>query len=67
MKKYQVTKGCTFCRTCVFECPKGAITITRTGAHIDPERCVGCGVCAENCASEAIAEVGESGGSGPGA
>jgi NAD-dependent dihydropyrimidine dehydrogenase PreA subunit len=29
------------------------------GAHIDVEKCIGCGSCYNNCASEAIAEVEE--------
>ena len=51
---YRVTRGCTFCNTCVFECPLGAIEMTDRGAQIDPATCTGCGNCAENCASEAI-------------
>jgi len=27
------------------------------GAHIDQEKCIGCGQCYKNCASEAIVEV----------
>jgi NAD-dependent dihydropyrimidine dehydrogenase PreA subunit len=27
------------------------------GAHIDEEKCIGCGQCAKNCASEAIIEI----------
>lgn len=54
MKKYRVTRGCTLCATCVFECPAEAITLGQAGAEIDPRRCTGCGICLENCASEAI-------------
>ncbi len=57
MKKYKVDRGCTFCGTCVFECPAGAIALDENGAHINQEKCTGCGRCYGNCASEAISEV----------
>jgi ferredoxin len=55
--EYRVTKGCTFCMTCVYECPTDAIEMTSEGARIDQVRCVACGTCYENCASEAIEAV----------
>ncbi|RMD73691.1 MAG: 4Fe-4S dicluster domain-containing protein [Lentisphaerae bacterium] len=55
--KYRVTRGCTFCNTCVFECPVGAISMGERGAEIDQKTCISCGKCAENCASEAIEEL----------
>ncbi len=54
---YQVTRGCTFCGTCVDECPIEAIEMGLEGAKIDQEKCTGCGVCEENCASEAITPI----------
>jgi len=42
---------------CIYECPVGAIIITKTGTEIDKEKCIGCGKCAKNCASEAIKKV----------
>ncbi len=54
---YQVKQGCTYCGMCETECPVGAITLQKTGAHIDQDKCISCGNCAMNCASEAIVEV----------
>ena len=51
---YEVKQGCTLCGMCETECPVGAITLGMKGAQIDSEKCVGCGRCAMNCASEAI-------------
>lgn len=31
--------------------------MTDKGARINPAKCRGCGICAENCASEAIQPV----------
>ncbi len=53
----RVARGCTFCNTCVFECPIQAIRMTGDGAWIDEERCTGCGICIPHCASEAIIRV----------
>jgi hypothetical protein len=53
-KKYMVTRGCTWCHTCIYECPEQAITMTEPGARIDQALCIRCGICYENCASEAI-------------
>lgn len=53
--RYEVIKGCTFCGTCINECPVSAIKMDwQKGAVIDQEKCIGCGTCYENCASEAI-------------
>ncbi len=57
MKKYQVSQGCCFCGECMYVCPKGAITMDAKGAHIHADNCIGCGICADNCASEAIVSV----------
>jgi ferredoxin len=34
-----------------------AITIDKDGAHIDLVKCIGCGKCYDNCASEAIEAI----------
>ncbi len=54
MAKYTVRTGCTLCGMCVCVCPIQAIRLLPDGAHIDPDRCAGCGICYRNCASEAI-------------
>lgn len=59
MAKYQVTNGCCYCMECTFACPVGAITMDSNGAKINPDKCIGCGTCANNCASEAITKVKE--------
>ncbi len=56
MAKYEVAQGCTWCGTCLYECPVGAITLEPGGARINPDICIGCGRCMRNCASEAIVE-----------
>jgi len=56
MKKYEVSAGCCYCGECVCACPIGAISMDSKGAHIDESKCVGCGTCMNNCASEAIVE-----------
>jgi uncharacterized Fe-S center protein len=57
MAKYKVSTGCTFCGMCVVLCPVKAITLGPKGAHINQEKCMGCGICYLNCASEAIQKV----------
>ena len=57
VKKYSVEAGCCFCQECQYACPVGAVTMDSKGAHIDQEKCIGCGQCYKNCASEAIVEV----------
>jgi len=51
---YSVKRGCTLCGTCLYECPVKAIRMTASGAVIDQDKCIGCGRCYKNCASEAI-------------
>jgi len=51
---------CGNCRTCLdlFGCP--AFYVEERRIHIDPELCMGCGVCAEICPNSAIVKVEES-------
>ena len=45
MAKYSVEAGCCFCQECQYVCPVSAITMDKNGAHIDKEKCIGCGIC----------------------
>ena len=47
--KTQCDAGCRACSLCVKQCENGAITVTNNIAHIDYEKCIGCGKCAEKC------------------
>ncbi|MFA6931362.1 MAG: 4Fe-4S binding protein [Lentisphaeria bacterium] len=57
MKKYIIDRGCTRCDSCRWLCPVQAISFDLDGAHIDQEKCIGCGICYDNCASEAIRKI----------
>jgi ferredoxin len=60
---------CTGCRQCSLDCPYEAITmIARPGggrsaemAHVDPELCVSCGICAGSCAPMGVGPPGRTG------
>jgi pyruvate formate lyase activating enzyme len=54
MKKIAVIIGCTGCDSCRWICPVQAIWFDYMGAHVDPEKCIGCERCVDECASEAI-------------
>ncbi len=47
-------KGCIGCKMCVKVCQYDAITVTSNVAHIDPEKCTGCGACVEKCPKHCI-------------
>ena len=59
---------CTGCNQCPQDCPWEAITmIARTDdrptlvAHVDPSRCVSCGICAGSCAPMGVGPPGHTG------
>lgn len=57
--RYSVTDACRGCvaRPCLFVCPKDAITFHGGRSHIDGERCIGCGRCAQVCPYHAIIRI----------
>jgi len=54
-------EACVRCGGCISGydgsngCPQKAIEMKDDGAHINPERCLGCGKCAALCGLGAIA------------
>lgn len=48
------TAGCIGCKICVKQCEQEAITLDGFLAKIDPEKCSGCGKCAEKCPAGVI-------------
>jgi quinol-cytochrome oxidoreductase complex cytochrome b subunit/coenzyme F420-reducing hydrogenase delta subunit len=59
---------CTGCEQCVADCPWDAIRMEpRTDgretlvAHVDPARCVSCGICAASCAPMGVGPAGRTG------
>ena len=54
--QYRVTESCQNClaASCQKVCPKGAISFVNGKSHIDPEKCIKCGKCANACPYHAI-------------
>jgi len=54
--QYRVTESCQNClaRSCEKVCPKGAISFINGKSHIDNEKCIKCGKCANACPYHAI-------------
>ena len=46
--------GCVGCGLCVRSCQYGAVTVENNLAHIDYDKCVRCGACAEKCPKKII-------------
>lgn len=55
---YMITNACQGCyaRPCMVNCPKKAITVEKQ-AHINPNICVNCGICLQNCPYHAIIKI----------
>ncbi|MBW1688826.1 MAG: 4Fe-4S binding protein, partial [Deltaproteobacteria bacterium] len=52
----QASDECIMCETCVDRCFFGAISLDDDAerAVVDPEKCIGCGVCTITCQTEAL-------------
>jgi Na+-translocating ferredoxin:NAD+ oxidoreductase RNF subunit RnfB len=46
--------GCIGCTLCTKQCQYGAITVDGNLAHIDYDKCTGCGACAQKCPAKII-------------
>ncbi|MBP5283090.1 MAG: 4Fe-4S binding protein [Treponema sp.] len=57
--KFLPTNACQAClaRPCKMNCPKGAIEIINHRAVIDPDKCINCGLCMQNCPDHAIVKI----------
>ncbi len=53
---YVVTGNCRGCfaRPCMFNCPRGAISVVNQISHIDYSKCIQCGKCMNVCPFHAI-------------
>jgi Na+-translocating ferredoxin:NAD+ oxidoreductase RNF subunit RnfB len=49
--------GCIGCTLCTKQCEYGAIQMEDNLAHIDYEKCTGCGACAEKCPAKIITRL----------
>ncbi len=58
MSYYIRQNMCSCCHRCRVLCPQDAVTFLGTKYWIDPEKCVSCGLCAENCHNDAIIQPG---------
>ncbi len=59
LQRYTVTSNCQHCvaQKCMEACRFDAITMTHQGAVINPEKCRECGMCAQACPYNAIADA----------
>jgi Na+-translocating ferredoxin:NAD+ oxidoreductase RNF subunit RnfB len=49
--------GCIGCKLCTKQCEHSAIQVDGNLAHIDYDKCAGCGACAEKCPSQIITRL----------
>lgn len=59
LQRYTVTSNCQHClaQKCMEACHFDAITMTHQGAVINPDKCRECGMCAQACPYNAIADA----------
>ncbi len=50
---------CIDCKTCIKTCQNKVLTFTKTGLHINRQKCLRCGKCAEACPSNALELIGK--------
>ena len=55
--RYVVKNGCVYCGACVSSCPVQAVAMTNGGAVIDAAKCIGCGLCRDNCCVAVIEPI----------
>ena len=55
---YFITDACIGCKLCEKQCQFDAIQVLDNVAHIDQEKCTGCGACAAKCPKKIITMVG---------
>jgi indolepyruvate ferredoxin oxidoreductase alpha subunit len=46
--------ACSYCDTCMTQCPEGAISKAEVGYVIDYKKCTGCRICVKECPTSAI-------------
>lgn len=46
---YIILEYCLNCGECSFKCPANAIYPGDTQYHIDPDKCIECGICQKIC------------------
>ena len=60
---YNGDKFCTFAclgyGDCAVVCPQNAITVNNGVASVDPQKCIGCGICVRNCPNRIISLISE--------
>ena len=57
--RYLVTNACRGCfaRPCVFNCPRGAMSVVDGKSIIDYSKCIDCGICTQVCPYHAVIRV----------
>lgn len=55
----QCPSGCIGLGTCNRLCPEGAITVNKENgyAEVDQKKCIGCGICIDNCPKKVIKRI----------